>query len=163
MDKEGTIAEQGRFDVLAAAGGYVSSFNLPRPDWNHAPERPSLRINQNSISHEKTIIQSNEDLEMKANRQTGDFSIYKYYLESVGWIAITIFVMCISGFVFCVSFPSRYYGGCIPNQAKLLEGIWLKWWAASNYLYPYAQTNYYLGIYAMLGVIAMITLVISCW
>lgn len=29
--------------------------------------------------------------------------------------------------------------------------------------YPYEQTNYYLGIYVMLGVLALLSLVISCW
>jgi ATP-binding cassette subfamily C (CFTR/MRP) protein 1 len=108
INEEGTIAEQGRFDVLAAAGGYVSSFNLPRPDWNYVPEEPAFpRATQDSISKEKQIIQTDEDLELEANRQTGDFSIYKYYLGSVGWIAVTIFGVCISSFVFCISFPSK--------------------------------------------------------
>ncbi|KAL1965989.1 hypothetical protein VTN77DRAFT_4929 [Rasamsonia byssochlamydoides] len=147
LNKEGRIAEQGNFHVLSATGGYVSSFNLPRPDWDYSVEEStSRRVPEPSVENQK-IIQTNEDLEAEANRQTGDFSIYRYYMGSVGWFSIIIFVVCISSFIFCISFPS----------------IWLKWWAASNVQEPYLETPYYLGIYVMLGGLALISLVISCW
>jgi ABC-type multidrug transport system fused ATPase/permease subunit len=41
--------------------------------------------------------------------------------------------------------------------------IWVKWWAASNILDPNGKLGYYLGIYAVLGACALISLVISCW
>jgi hypothetical protein len=37
------------------------------------------------------------------------------------------------------------------------------WWAASNVLEPYKHLNYYVGIYVMLGVLALIFLIVSCW
>ncbi|KAL1981958.1 hypothetical protein VTN96DRAFT_1970 [Rasamsonia emersonii] len=146
LNAEGRIAEQGNFHVLSATGGYVSSFNLPRPDWDYCVEESTLKTVPKPTADQNTI-QTSEDFEAEANRQTGDFSIYRYYLGSVGWLPIMIFVVCISSFIFCISFPS----------------IWLKWWAASNVQYPYEQTNYYLGIYVMLGVLALISLIISCW
>jgi hypothetical protein len=37
------------------------------------------------------------------------------------------------------------------------------WWAASNVLEPYKHLNYYVGIYVMLGILALIFLIVSCW
>lgn len=42
-------------------------------------------------------------------------------------------------------------------------GIWVNWWASSNEAEPGKHTGYYLGIYAMLGVIGMICLMVGCW
>jgi hypothetical protein len=42
-------------------------------------------------------------------------------------------------------------------------GIWVKWWAASNVQHPYERSGYYMGMYVMLGAVALITLCISCW
>lgn len=39
----------------------------------------------------------------------------------------------------------------------------MKWWASSNSKDGNKYTGYYLGIYAMLGAIGMISLVVSCW
>uniref|UniRef100_A0A093VGM0 Canalicular multispecific organic anion transporter 2 n=1 Tax=Talaromyces marneffei PM1 TaxID=1077442 RepID=A0A093VGM0_TALMA len=145
VDENGTISEQGHFDTLAATGAYVSSFHLGQPDWNFTPDERSYHVP--SINENEKVIQTDDDLEAEANRATGDFAIYRYYFDSVGWVGIVIFLVCISGFVFCISFPS----------------IWVKWWAASNVQYPYEKSGYYMGIYAMLGGLALITLCISCW
>jgi hypothetical protein len=42
-------------------------------------------------------------------------------------------------------------------------GIWMNWWASANEAEPGKHTGYYLGIYAMLGAVGMISLVIGCW
>ncbi|GKZ18134.1 hypothetical protein AbraCBS73388_000293 [Aspergillus brasiliensis] len=42
-------------------------------------------------------------------------------------------------------------------------GIWVKWWASSNEAEPGKHTGYYIGIYAMLGVIGMLCLMVGCW
>lgn len=87
------------------------------------------------------------DEEDGANRRTGDIAIYKYYIGSVGWIPSLIFVLAICAYIFCQSFPT----------------IWLNWWAAANADKPNQRLGYYLGIYAMLGVLALLFLVVSCW
>ncbi|KAK2757241.1 hypothetical protein FQN54_004755 [Arachnomyces sp. PD_36] len=42
-------------------------------------------------------------------------------------------------------------------------GIWLKWWAAADIGTPGKHTGYYLGVYFMLGGLAMVSLIIGCW
>jgi hypothetical protein len=39
----------------------------------------------------------------------------------------------------------------------------VKWWASSNETHPGRDTGYYLGIYAMLGVVGMLCLIAGAW
>lgn len=84
----------------------MSSFHLGQPDWNFTPDERSYHVP--SIDDKEKVIQTDDDLEAEANRATGDFAIYRYYFDSVGWVGISIFLVCISGFVFCISFPSKF-------------------------------------------------------
>ena len=106
IDEKGHISEQGSFDKLASTGGYVSSFHLGLPDWKFTPDERSYHVP--SVDDKEKVIQTDDDLEAEANRATGDFTIYKYYFDSVGWVGIIIFLVSISGFVFCISFPSKF-------------------------------------------------------
>lgn len=92
------------------------------------------------------VILSNEAKD-DAGRRTGDMAIYLYYIRAIGWIPSLIFVFAICAFIVCQSFPT----------------IWLNWWAAANAKDPFARLGYYLGIYAMLGGLAIIFLVLSTW
>ncbi|KAF7117581.1 hypothetical protein CNMCM5793_006633 [Aspergillus hiratsukae] len=142
LDKLGHVSEQGSFKALDATGGYVSSFGLGLPEWK-------FKIDAPSELPRPTILRSSKSEAIKEDprRQSGDLSIYLYYIRSIGWLPTVIFLVAISGFVFCISFPS----------------IWVKWWASSNEEDPNGRTGYYLGIYAMLGAVGMLSLIIGCW
>jgi ATP-binding cassette subfamily C (CFTR/MRP) protein 1 len=43
------------------------------------------------------------------------------------------------------------------------KAIWVKMWAEYNERFPNQKLGYYLGIYAMLGGVAFLFLIISCW
>ncbi|KAF2634043.1 hypothetical protein P280DRAFT_52852 [Massarina eburnea CBS 473.64] len=145
--KEGRIVEQGSFDKLNESGGYVSSFDLPPPDWDFTPEKHLYeappRYTERPI-HEKV---TEEDIQAETNRRTGDAAIYLYYVRSVGWIPTLIFIVSIIIFIFGQSFPT----------------IWVKMWAEYNQEFPNQRLGYYLGIYALLGGSALVFLIISCW
>ncbi|GFF96656.1 metal resistance protein YCF1 [Aspergillus udagawae] len=144
LDKLGHVSEQGSFKALDAAGGYVSSFGLGLPEWKSKIDRPSVT----DLAQQKPLLPSKTDaIKEDPRRQSGDLSIYLYYIRSIGWLPTGIFLVAISGFVFCISFPS----------------IWVKWWAISNGEDPNGRTGYYLGIYAMLGAVGMLSLIIGCW
>jgi len=145
LAEDGKISEQGSFKDLSGAGGYISSFNLPPPEWNYHPTYSKSEIDKQKLN---TVESSTTDeIIDDASRRNGDVSVYLYYVRAVGWIPTLIFVVAISAFVFCISFPT----------------IWVKWWAAANDLHPNGNLGYYLGIYAVLGVAAMISLIVSCW
>ncbi|CAJ2506119.1 Uu.00g002490.m01.CDS01 [Anthostomella pinea] len=147
LGNEGRIVEQGSFDTLNGTGGYVSSFDLPPPDWDSAPEELTYasppRYTERPI-HEKV---TEEDVQAETNRRTGDVAIYLYYIRSVGWIPTLIFIASITIFIFGQSFPT----------------IWVKMWAEYNQEFPNQRLGYYLGIYALLGGSALVFLMISCW
>lgn len=147
LNNEGSIVEQGSFEKLNGSGGYISSFDLPQPDWNFSPEkhvyeappRYTERVNSNKVTE--------EDIQAETNRRTGDAAIYLYYVRSVGWVPTIIFIVSITIFIFGQSFPT----------------VWVKIWAEYNEEFPNQRLPYYLGIYALLGGSALIFLVISCW
>ncbi|KAJ5151991.1 hypothetical protein N7492_010286 [Penicillium capsulatum] len=147
LGESGRITEQGSFSALNKTGGYVSSFGLTAPDWDYKPKRFSESPSYStidSIEKEKEAM----DVPEPEHRDTGgDFSIYTYYINAIGWAPAIVFMVSMAGFVFCISFPS----------------IWLKWWARSDTLEPKQHIGHYLGIYVMLGGVAMLALLVGSW
>ena len=151
LNENGKIAEQGSFKELVASGGYVSCLDLQPADWRIKSKQsdlnqllPSVTKYIPSTLKPKTMV---EEAEFEANKRTGDLSIYAYYTKSVGWVSVLIFVVAVSAYVFCISFPQ----------------IWLAWWAYANVERPNERLGYWLGIYALLGVLGLASLVVSCW
>ena len=107
-----------------------------------------------------------EDTLVEANRRTGDLTVYKYYFDMIGWGYGTVFAALCTAFVFGLTFP----GNVCPHVklsifmlTGLFLGIWIKWWAEANELHPNEKIGFYLGIYAALGVLAIISLILACW
>jgi ATP-binding cassette subfamily C (CFTR/MRP) protein 1 len=165
LSKEGKISEQGAFDKLNAAGGYVSSFNLASPDWEYTPEKHEYEAPPKYTERQVVSQVTEEEIQAEANRRTGDVAIYRYYIGSVGWIPTMIFIVSCSIFIFGISFPCksslllpRWY---VADHAVL--AIWVKLWAEYNEKHPNQRLGFYLGIYSMLGAISFLFLSISCW
>ena len=151
LDERGKISEQGSFKELTASGGYVSSLDLLPADWKYKSNETAfdrlIAPNARNTYIAPKKEESDEAIELEANKRTGDISIYAYYAGSVGWFAVVTFIVAISGYVFCYTFPQ----------------IWLGWWAEANEKHPNARLGYWLGIYAMLGVMGLVCLIVSCW
>lgn len=147
LNREGRIEEQGSFDALNRSGGYVSSFDLPPPDWNFTPDKHTYEAPPKYTERPVTEKVTEDDLQAETNRRTGDSAIYLYYVRAVGWIAAIIFIVSVTIFIFAQSFPT----------------IWVKLWAEYNDEFPNQRLGYYLGIYGMLGGLALLFLIISCW
>lgn len=155
LNEKGRVVEQGSFKDLNAAGGYVSSFELQPADWTvRSTDMTNLDQVLAMATTSKIVCptlppskESTATTEFEANKRTGDLAIYAYYAKSVGWFAVLTFILAMCAYVFCISFPQ----------------VWLGWWAAANARHPNQKLGYYLGIYAMLGVMGLISLIISCW
>lgn len=179
LSSGGRILEQGTFDNLNRTGGYVSSFDLPPPDWDFVPEKHVYEAPPKYTERAITGKVTEDDIQAETNRRTGDARIYLYYVQSVGWIATIIFIVSITIFIFGQSFPSKLPPNCptelvyslfsiifpnpIANANQHISALWVKWWASYNAEYPNQRLGYYLGVYAMLGGLALIFLIISCW
>ena len=151
LDDKGFVQEQGSFDELNAQSGYVSGLNLKTADWNYGVEKASpedAKLSSKEVLELKSTVQATVPVdEAAASRQSGDLTIYLYYIGSVGWTATIIFMVAISIYAFGYTFPT----------------VWLKWWADANLQAPNQNLGYWLGVYAALGVIALSALGISCW
>ncbi|KAF9765371.1 hypothetical protein IL306_002342 [Fusarium sp. DS 682] len=148
LDGTGIGCEQGSFDKLSKYDNYVSRSSASMADWTYnqvhatAPPAESSGCALNELD-----VELLEEIEDDASRRTGDVAIYMYYIRAIGWIPTSIFILAICAFIFCQSFPT----------------IWLNWWAAANAKEPFTRLGYYLGIYAMLGGLAIVFLVLSTW
>lgn len=165
LDKSGRILEQGTFEKLNSAGGYVSAFDLPLPDWSFTPEKHDYEAPPKYSERQVIKVVTEEDVQAEANRRTGDVAIYRYYIGSVGWIPTLVFVISIVIFIFGISFPSEYYAALFSDSFAnhTVAAIWVKMWAEFNEDHPNKRLGFYLGIYAMLGGLALFFLVVSCW
>lgn len=147
LEQSGRIIEQGSFSALNKTGGYVSSFGLGAADWDYKPKRFSESPSYSTIDSLEKEKEALEPLENERRDTGGDFTIYTYYINAIGWLPAIVFMVAMAGFVFCISFPS----------------IWLKWWARSDMTEPKQHIGHYLGIYVMLGCVAMLALIVGCW
>ncbi|KAL3441173.1 P-loop containing nucleoside triphosphate hydrolase protein [Aspergillus insuetus] len=146
LDERGKVAETGSFSDLAEQSGYVSSFSLPAPNWDSTSETEFVPKSKPSRT-EVLPVKKEDWSEENVHKHTGSLATYLFYIRAVGWVPTIIFLTTIAGFVFCISFPS----------------IWLKWWVAADAAEPGEHTQHYVGVYFMLGGIAMICLIVSCW
>ncbi|KAM0548793.1 hypothetical protein ACHAPJ_009790 [Fusarium lateritium] len=146
LDGTGVGCEQGSFDKLNDSDNYVSGSAASPADWTYA-KAPAAATESAAEAMASSEVALLEDAEDGANRRTGDMAIYIYYIRAIGWLPSLIFVFAICAYIFCSSFPT----------------IWLNWWAAANAKDPFTRLGYYLGIYAMLGGLAIIFLVLSTW
>ncbi|KAI9368784.1 P-loop containing nucleoside triphosphate hydrolase protein [Aspergillus egyptiacus] len=146
LDEEGRLTESGTFGDLAEGSGYVSSFSLPAPNWDSTVETEFVPKSKPSRT-EVVPVKKEDWSEENVHKHTGSLGTYLFYIRAVGWVPTIIFLTAIAGFVFCISFPS----------------IWLKWWVAADAAEPGEHTQRYVGVYFMLGGLAMICLIVSCW
>ncbi|KAK3360588.1 ABC transporter [Lasiosphaeria hispida] len=166
LDSDGHISGQGTFAELVNAGGYITSLFSGRSDRIFAPKAANDKevITDTDEYHDdygltysketpsNTSVSSNEstcvrERETDMNRRTGDVQLYVYYVRSVGLWATLLFAFAIVGFVFSISFPN----------------VWVQWWAAANEVQPNSRLEYWLGVYAVLGFVAIVCLFVSCW
>ncbi|KAM0263319.1 hypothetical protein ACHAPA_008810 [Fusarium lateritium] len=154
LDGSGRGCIQGNLEKLTESDNYVSrscasavdGTQLKAPDAALTPTPASAPLESVDAlaALDAALIDPEQD---SASRRTGDVAIYMYYIRAIGWIPTMVFVLAICAYIFCQSFPT----------------IWLNWWAAANAKEPFTRLGYYLGIYAMLGGLSIIFLVLSTW
>jgi ATP-binding cassette subfamily C (CFTR/MRP) protein 1 len=102
LDSAGTIVEQGSYEDLVAGGGYLQS--LETQDWHGSLVDLSKGDNGFHASSGTLIpVASSDD-----SRRTGDLTVYKYYIDTIGWSTWLIFVVLCALFVFGLIFPRTY-------------------------------------------------------
>jgi ATP-binding cassette subfamily C (CFTR/MRP) protein 1 len=148
LSDKSTILEQGSFDELVKSGGYISSGeeHTGEVSVDLAEDHYSLDI-ELSLHQSDTAVHQEDDMSHDKARQTGDFTVYKYYFSCLSWkIGVTFLIFQVS-YAFLTTFPT----------------IWLKWWADSNTISPNGRNTFYIGIYAGLQLSALVSSGLVTW
>ncbi|KAE9378324.1 putative multidrug resistance protein [Stipitochalara longipes BDJ] len=109
LEKDGKAIEQGKFVELRARAGFVSRLVL-HPDILD-PDTGSIPTEDNPsgiapTSLPKAFQGPSENDIVDLARQTGDISVYKYYLKSIGWKIALLNAMGSLIYTFGNRFPS---------------------------------------------------------
>lgn len=102
LDSHGRIVEHGTFRELNSRGGYISSFSLSVRDTSAYAEDSEHNIP--ALAKEEALL-IDELADQK--RQTGDFTLYAYYLKAAGWLSSSLFLFYSCLLAFFETFPSR--------------------------------------------------------
>ena len=134
---QGRIVDQGTLKELETRNQYVAKLTAGKDEGTRSKDATKA----SDFIGEHEVKESADILELA--RQTGDTSVYLYFVKSVGWVRCLIFMTNMIIVIFGLDFST----------------IWLKWWAESENVDRGKNTVLYLGIYIMLGVLAMLGLV----
>jgi ATP-binding cassette, subfamily C (CFTR/MRP), member 1 len=110
LDNNGKTSEQGTFDQLRASDGFVAKLVL-HPEILDSDPRSIPTEDTISGYESATIIKafqgpSANDMADLA-RQTGDISVYKYYLKSIGWKIAMVNAMGSTVYILGKTFPCK--------------------------------------------------------
>lgn len=147
LGQNGTIAEQGTFDDLSHANGYVSIIcgEGIGPTERHAAETkyPIMPSVLNSSQAKSSFDDDKADSHTAAS--LGDLSIYGYYIRTFGWTRWVVF------WTFCALYG---FGTAFPS-------VWVKWWTSYNAEHPHSKIAYYLSLYAIFAAFGVAALAIA--
>jgi ATP-binding cassette subfamily C (CFTR/MRP) protein 1 len=107
LGENGTVIEQGTFASLDLQGGYVQSLIIEAQAKKPQSHSTSDALENARDDRDTTAVRDTE-AEDDLLRKTGDMTLYKYYLKSVGWKdGITILLLTLSA-RFCLYFPREH-------------------------------------------------------
>ncbi|KAI9744668.1 MAG: hypothetical protein M1818_002197 [Claussenomyces sp. TS43310] len=104
IDESGRVAQQGDFENLSSIDGYVRSLVIR--GGVGAPE-PEEAIQEGQNPSRRVTSSPNLDRVDDIARQTGDFSLYKYYLRFAGFGTVYFAFGALAIYSFCLVFPSK--------------------------------------------------------
>lgn len=142
LGSEGTIAEQGTFKNLLANERYIHSLGISASDDRVSFDTSSTVLMEENTKPEVQAVhptvagpenQESGHIDRK-NRMTGDSTVYKHYLGSLGKTSITAFI------VFGLGWGFFYNWG----------NVWLQFWSEDvSSQHPSQSQAFYVGLYTL--------------
>ncbi|KAK0104754.1 hypothetical protein ONS95_005024 [Cadophora gregata] len=146
LDSTGHVIEQGSFQNLRSAGGYVQS--LASKLKSEGTAKASETGNVASPKVVSTSADGELDIaEDELNRQSGDIAVYKYYFKATGWPNTVAF------------FGSVVIFGVATKMTEFM----LTYWTKAVESRGNEANGFYLGLYAMLAITGMLGLCVSAY
>ncbi|GFF54141.1 metal resistance protein YCF1 [Aspergillus udagawae] len=140
LDSNGRLADEGTYKEVNASASEITLAPTPSigVEKKESPEETTL-----GPSRPPSLIETPQGSE----RRTGDMTVYKYYVQAVHpWNAV-IFVIACAMFVIGLSLPQFV----------------VKWWLQTSDEYTISHWGQYLGIYAALAGLSIVSLAIGAW
>lgn len=114
LGSDGRIESQGSYQSLRSSDGYVQSLSI---------EEDTAGTSEDGIEKTDAIPSTQDDISREAEidlkeRQTGDRSVYVYYLQAAGKANSLFFLVYVAIVAFCYNFPSELQCACRTNDAK---------------------------------------------
>ncbi|KAJ6187634.1 hypothetical protein N7519_002542 [Penicillium mononematosum] len=141
LDKDGRITQHGSYSDLMGSDGYIRMFS------NNIHPVNTVRAPNIGLDDETLRELNLDDQHTDLSRRTGDWTVYRFYFQNIGWPLLSIFLACCVLFILGLSFPQ----------------IWLQWWTSANEQHPNEHVYYWLGVYAALSFFSLLTTFIGTW
>lgn len=106
LSTSGRIAQTGSFADLQAQDGYVKSLALEARSSHGNDDAREADANTSADSSPATAVEEDES---DLARQTGDRSLYKFYLKSTGLPLSIGFLLLAIGYVIMGRMPTIWY------------------------------------------------------
>ncbi|KAK6211651.1 ABC transporter [Colletotrichum tabaci] len=150
---DGRVQELGNPAVLARGQGYTSRLGLKLSS-DGVVEKVQEESNDSVTPMEQTATPTNENenhQEQKPHtdirRKNGEKAVYGYYLKNAGWRAVTLYSVSVVMWIFFSEFST----------------VWVKLWSEANSVKTNTSVGYYLGIYAVFGVLGTLGASLAAW
>lgn len=142
LNDKGRIEDKGSPSDLGSKSRRFES--LAEEIWQHKKGTSDAQnVQEDRIDATLTAKQ----LEADSMRRLGDPQMYKFYAEAAGWLPLAIFIISMFLLAFCGAFTN----------------VWLKWWSEANIAQPNEDLGKWLGVYAVLGVGSIFTLLFGLY
>ncbi|KAI8290846.1 ABC transporter atnG [Colletotrichum sp. SAR 10_98] len=146
----GRIQELGNPAVLVRGQGYTSKLGLKLlSDGVKAQESDDsvTPIEQTATSTNENENHQEQRPHTDIRRKNGEKAVYTYYLKNAGWRALILYSVSVIMWIFFSEFST----------------VWVKWWSEANSAKANTSVGYYLGMYAVFGVLGTLGASLAAW
>lgn len=108
LNQSGNVIKQGTPEKLNLGESYIRSLSIVKMNTSIYMEKNELEA---ILSTPKIFLNVDQtkapDLLSESSRRNGDFTVYKYYLSTIGIWNFWIFLFSVTAFAFFYVFPSK--------------------------------------------------------
>ncbi|KAF4833996.1 ABC transporter atnG [Colletotrichum tropicale] len=147
----GRVQEIGSPMDLLQGQGYISKLGLmlsPNEDVaNDSASSVEPEVSEKYQGETSAMENLRAQKHIDVRRKNGEKAVYLYYLKSAGWKAIVMYTAAVTSWSFFSEFST----------------VWVKWWSESNSSNANQNVGYFMGIYALFGVLGTLSSSIAAW
>ncbi|PIA90546.1 ABC transporter C family member 8 [Cercospora beticola] len=134
--KAGTVVEQGTFQDLVVIDGYIHSLALTdNPEEEDDTDVTAAKKNVAAQATEPAAVDKITILQQDLARKTGDITVYKYYLQSIGLKFCLVLGITIVGFAIGEKAPDLWFRFWSQAEAAGNRSIPLAVWITIAFLF----------------------------